>query len=674
MLLIIGCTFLTALIKGVTYARLKAARGDAHFVHHHYSDQQRVTREVRDGGGRSYTFEYTASAHSDAYDHWKIKTVETRPDGSEHIVYTNCIGQILIKELRAGSQRWIEARTYDADGRQIERARPSAVVDYDDAYADLNVTLNTDAGLIHVTDYYAETAGVGARGRVQFRKIKHGSAGEPIQQAAFEYATHTAGGVTVHPVAKRTEFRHEDGSGAIDTSYDCTWHSGTVQMQQRTTTLPAVPALQNGSGTSATRVERFDANGSLVWLKDERGYLTRHNYDAATGARVQTIRDVDTSQVGDAPAGWTTPVGGGLHLISDYQHDARGRLIEELGPWHTVDLNGAATPVRTARWTVFQDAAHETWTAQGYATGTAPDYTYTLVNPVSITRSDHNGNVLEQIQAVRASTAGKLQPTDSFPQSSYVRWTTYQYTDCCLLGSTRVYHTIPAEGAGQAGTHYDQTDFGYDSTKRRNRTVSPGGTITFQVFDVRRHVVATYVGTDDTGATETDPTGGGADPNNNMVLVTSYEYDHGQAGGDGNLTEQAQHVDADTARVTQFVYDWRNRRTATDGEIDFYEQLTYDNLSRVTRTERYDTTAQGNLIARSDTLYDDRSRVYRTIRYAVDPATGDVGNALVANTWYDAAGNTIKSQPSGAKLFSKTVYDGLGRQTAQYAAPRWGGL
>jgi len=632
-----------------------------------YDDQQRVTRELRDGGARNYTFEYTTSAHSDAYDHWKIKTVETRPDGSQHIVYTNYIGQILIKELRVGANRWIEYHKYDADGRRIEHARPSAVAGYDDAYADLNVTLNADTGLIHVTDYFAETVGVGARGRVQCRKIKHGSAGEPIKQAAFEYATHTAGGVTVHPVAKRTEFRHDDGAGAIDTTYDYAWHSGTVQTQQLTTTLPAVPTSQNGSGTSATRVRRFDPNGNLVWLKDERGYLTRHTYDSAAAARTQTIRDVDTSQVGDAPAGWTTPAGGGLHLITDYQHDARGRLIQELGPWHTVDLNGVATPVRTARWTVYHDAAHEIWTAAGYATGTAPDYTFTLVNPVSITRSDHNGNVLEQIQAVRASTSDKLQPTDDFPQSSYVRWTTYQYTDCCLLGSTRVYHTIPASGEGQAGAHYDQTDFGYDSIKRRNRTVSPGGTITFQVFDVRRHVVATYVGTDDSGATETDPTGGGADPNNNMVLVTSYQYDHGQPGGDGNLTEQTQHIDATETRVTAFVYDWRNRRTATDGEIDFYEQLAYDNLNRVVRTERYDTTPEGNLIARGDTLYDDRGRVYRNVRYAVDPATGAVGHALVYNTWYDAAGNVIKSQPSRSKLFTKTMYDGLGRQTIQYS-------
>jgi RHS repeat-associated protein len=42
-----------------------------------------------------------------------------------------------------------------------------------------------------------------------------------------------------------------------------------------------------------------------------------------------------------------------------------------------------------------------------------------------------------------------------------------------------------------------------------------------------------------------------------------------------------------------------------------------------------------------------------------------VGNSLTDNTWYDAAGNVIKSLPSGAKLFTKTVYDGLGRRTKQ---------
>ena len=245
--------------------------------------------------------------------------------------------------------------------------------------------------------------------------------------------------------------------------------------------------------------------------------------------------------------------------------------------------------------------------------------------------------MLEPIQAVRPDTVGKLEPTDSFPLSSYVRWTTHQYIACCLLGSTRVYHTIPASGEGAPGVNYDQTDFGYDSSKRRNRSVSPGGTIRFDVLDTRNQVVSTYIGADDTGATETDPTGGGADPNNNMVLVTENQYDNGQAGGDGNLTRQTQYVSDSETRVTDFTYDWRSRRTTTDGEMDFYEQVTYDNLDRAIETERYDTTSSGNLVSRQETLIDDRGRLYRMIRWAVDVSTGSVGNALVDDFWLDAA-------------------------------------
>ena len=62
------------------------------------------------------------------------------------------------------------------------------------------------------------------------------------------------------------------------------------------------------------------------------------------------------------------------------------------------------------------------------------------------------------------------------------------------------------------------------------------------------------MGTDDTGATADDPTGGGAE-GNNMVLVTQYEYDSGNDGGDGNLTQQTQHVDGSTTRVTSFSYE-----------------------------------------------------------------------------------------------------------------------
>lgn len=74
-----------------------------------------------------------------------------------------------------------------------------------------------------------------------------------------------------------------------------------------------------------------------------------------------------------------------------------------------------------------------------------------------------------------------------------------------------------------------------------------------------------------------------------------------------------------TTRITTYSYDFRGRRIATDGEIDFYEKRTYDNLDRVTKVDRHDTTSGGNLIARSEKKYDDRGRVYQNIRYGVDP-------------------------------------------------------
>jgi len=165
----------------------------------------------------------------------------------------------------------------------------------------------------------------------------------------------------------------------------------------------------------------------MTWAMNELGFLTRKTYDIPTGAVTQVIADVDTTLVSDAPPGWTTPAGGGKHLITDITIDSEGRATLVLGPSHLSDIAGTATMIRTAIWTVYLDAIHQVWTANGYATGGAPSYTYTLTNPVSITIRDADGRLLQQIQATRASTSGALQPSDSFPQSSYTRWTVMQY-------------------------------------------------------------------------------------------------------------------------------------------------------------------------------------------------------------------------------------------------------
>jgi RHS repeat-associated protein len=246
----------------------------------------------------------------------------------------------------------------------------------------------------------------------------------------------------------------------------------------------------------------------------------------------------------------------------------------------------------------------------------------------------------------------------------HCRWTTNQYTDCCKLASTRVYYAIPSSGVGAAGVNYNETDFGYDFLNRRNRVVSPGGTITRTVFDARDLPISVWVGTNDTGATWSDPTGGGA-TGNNMVLVTEYQYDNNLASLDGNRTAEIQHVDALTSRETNFLFDWRDRQVEVIAAQDWFQVVTLDNLDRTTQVDQY-AQATNNLIRRSKTLYDDRSRVFQTVRFAVDPSTGTVGNSLTDNTWFDPSSNAIKQLPSGSNAFTKIVIDGAGRQTVQY--------
>jgi len=643
--------------------------------YYEYDDANRVILERIDGGARTYTFEFTENTPGDQ-NQWAKRTVETRPDGSQMIVYTNNLGQGLLREHRSGSDRWIDAWHFNAKYQELWHAHPSAVLGYNDEADDLAIELREDSGLIESTEYYATSGSGAAEGYVASRSLQQGAEGTPILQASFEYLSETANGATVYLPAKSTVYRDDAGLEPIETTYAYTFYPGTVQQQQVTTTLPAIPASQNGDDTSATTRRYFDERGRLTWTMDERGFIDRTVYSLETGGILQTVQDVDTSLYDDVPDGWETPAEGGLNLVTDYVLDDRGRPVQSLGPVHQIDLDGTATTIRQADWTVYNDEHHGTYSGQGYATGTAPDYDYTLINPVSITQRDDGGKVLAQITAVAPDTEGTLAEImenagggmNAYPQSSWVRWQTTQYTQCCLVASQRVYFSIPSSGEGTSGVNYNQTDYGYDSLQRRNRTVTPGGTITDVVFDPRSLVLTTYVGTNDDGGTEEDPTGSGFDPQNNMVLVTENVYDGGEDGGDGNLTQQTQYADATDTRITSMTYDFRSRLLTTTGEIDFFQKNVYDNLNKKIQVERYDTDEEGNLIARSEFLFDDRGRQYRTIRYGVNPSTGIVGYPLTSNTWYDAGRNRIQSLPAGAKLFTKTEYDSLGRPTATYSS------
>jgi len=122
----------------------------------------------------------------------------------------------------------------------------------------------------------------------------------------------------VHPLAETTEFAGETGDEAITTKFETTYHSGMLQIAQRTTILPSLlsdelgsprPASGRGVGgegsnTVDTRSELFDVRGNRIWSRDELGIITRYIIDPATDRLVNQIQDVVTSIIANVPAGW----------------------------------------------------------------------------------------------------------------------------------------------------------------------------------------------------------------------------------------------------------------------------------------------------------------------------------------------------------------------------------
>ncbi|MGH7140444.1 MAG: hypothetical protein ACREHD_32315, partial [Pirellulales bacterium] len=568
-----------------------------------YDGDRHVTLETTNGGLYTFTFAFTTNANPayfDDYNNWKTKTVETRPDGSTNTVYSNYVNDVILKQLASGADTWTTAVNYNDRADVAQFAYPSAVAGFDDAQIDLAIVYNATSGLIRLYDYYGDAA----PGYLWREWVQQGTSGTPVLLREQQFTQVSAGGVTIYPTVAETRYRDDAGTQPLLTSFGYTFNPGTVAVAERTTTWPVVPAGQNGSGIADTRSEQFDLWENRVSLNDERGVVSQFTVDVVTGGLVQRIDDAT-----------------GMALVTDLTVDNLGRTTQTLGPSHTIDLGGVATVVRTANWWVYQDAINQVWTAQGYATGSAPSYTFTLVNPVSITITDSDGNITDQIQAVRSSTSGPLSTTDSFPQSTWSRWTHNVWNDSDQLTATQVYILIPASGSGTKGTNYNETDLGFDGMGRSNRLSNGGGTITRTVHDPRDLPLSIWVGTNDSGATDTDPTGGGA-PGNNMVAVTINEYDGGASGGDGNLTLRTMPVDSDLAndRDTGFEYDWRNRQVQTTAAQDWYHVNTFDTLDRAIQVDQF-SQATNNLIRRNATNYDDRGRAYQNLRYGVDPDT-----------------------------------------------------
>ncbi len=664
---------------------------------------------VCSAGLGTYTYEYSASSNSDGFNSWSRKCVETLPDGNEEIVYTNYAGEVMLRSFKntTTDEEWITYYKYDDAGRLLWTANPSAVSGYDEQYADLvhdqsgNFEFLRDgAGVIEVRTYYTSTTATsssagGIAGFYQKTELKHGETGTAILQEQVDYYTRNSFGIP----ASDTVYRNSDGTGGETTSFAYTFFGSTAAVESLTVTLPTVSSAQNGPGSADQVKTYFDSWGRPIWTKDGDGFLHYTEYDMGTGAVTKTIVDVDSSEIGDfsnKPSGWTTPTGGGLHLITQFEVDGMGRPTKITSPGGRID------------YIVYNDIDHEERIYAAWNSGNdAP------TGPTQVIRADYANGYTETLtmSATPGVTSGRPDGTETIDDLETLsrRYTntawqvTYQDDYFDLSGLT--YST--STSLGTEGTNFYRTQFGYDELGRQDRVESPTGTIYRTVSDFLGRIVSQWVGTDDTPAMGEWSPDNNTSPSN-MIQVAAYAYDNG-AIGDGNLTEMTLYPGGSAAdRVTDYFYDWRNRLVAMKAGVEGSEStslnrpityLEYDNLDQRTAAELYDgdnvSITDGNsdgvpdkpssslLRARSTASYDDQGRVYRTQTFSVDPSSGSVSTyALTTNIWYGHRGQILKttapglSSPlsplgrgvggEGLSLAAKTTYDGALRPTIVY--------
>src|SRR5262249_8002674 len=146
-----------------------------------------------------------------------------------------------------------------------------------------------------------------------------------------QYFSRTGSSATVYPLANRTFYRNTDGTGGETTSYAYTWFTTATLPQSVTVTMPTISSAQNGPGVADVVTTFNDRYARPIWQKDADGFLPYTEYDQATGAVTNTIVDVDTTRTSDfsnLPSGWSTPSGGGLHLVTLRQVDSLGRTTK----------------------------------------------------------------------------------------------------------------------------------------------------------------------------------------------------------------------------------------------------------------------------------------------------------------------------------------------------------
>ncbi|QNN21540.1 RHS repeat-associated core domain-containing protein [Planctomycetales bacterium ZRK34] len=414
------------------------------------------------------------------------------------------------------------------------------------------------------------------------------------------------------------------------------------------------------------RVE-VEKRGCLVDLGQglEEHYLqqTGYGYDS-NGRRVKTYIDMDLDGEDVDP-----------DIVSRTFYDAAGRIIRQTDP------EGKST---------YYVYGFEEETGKSYEELRIYPHS-TSSGPIQVTWRDGQGNVVRQSQASTTATWDEQAPPTGDEELTELSRTTYAYDWRGRAIVTRTYFNLSGldwdmlgvlANDNGIGNYYQSEALSFDEalgvTLCEKDTI---GDITARVYDDGGRVLSEWRGTNDAGATRTDPSAGGT---NNMIKVAAYYYDSARDGtGDPReyVTRSERiaakdpvsytYVDNDVAYDGPLVDDGMGHflyrelveryKTSTPGptaDVGPIVKQTYDVSGHLVCTETQSNDAQVTLLAKQSNEYDTSGRLSAVRVYEV--SSGVTGNYMETTYAYDEIGRRISTgEPAGG--FTKMRYDNAGR-------------
>lgn len=380
---------------------------------------------------------------------------------------------------------------------------------------------------------------------------------------------------------------------------------------------------------------------------DGEGVATTYDYNRERGGMVEEVVDQGT---------------GRMNLTTNYEVDYLGRTTLELGPVHSIALNGTLTSIRRAKWTYYKDREGEQWTFGGYRK--TSDSSSQIVGPVKVRRfneqppSGYTGYQRVSTFDAVYSSAGIPSKTTNLVQSTWVRWFFELFDKSNEKKEEWTYFVIPSSGYGTQSTNFGKRLYAYDSAGHLNQTTCAGGTVDKTTFNAMGWALREELGT-------------GTD----LAVTEDKEYDV-----NGNIAKRTLPVEGgDTAhdRVTDYEYDFRNRlvkETTTvekengTGDWTLIRTYAYDNRDLNTGIKDYHSSVGNTLLHQEDYSYDALGRRYlESVSKVVDGSSA--GTTPQTSRWYyDPLDRVVREALAGSDLFTVTVYDAAGRVARVYIA------